>query len=367
MTGRRFFFFGTLLLIVSLLLWRAVPAPTVKVGVFFDSADTSEAVISRQALQSVMLAIEYFNSRSPSFKIRPVPIFAPAPPSDLQHPGRNIAAIVTGPRITSSPLLSQPSRRGGVPVISLAAGSLLPGKESLVFRPRPRTGGFALGCEAARRGVKNYSVIVSGFDIGYVQEFIRDFEAGLGAPPRRTMVFGGDLEKQIAHFDRIVSGMDAMLLALPDWPATIAFREIRLRAPGIPVFASNRVISHRSPLLASGETGNFYTSAVVPEESFMGREGFYRFVADTYGDHIPPCILAIGFDGVAMLSAALSRTKTPDRHLIAEALVKLDSVDSSTGPVRMDQRGDLAVKNRVMALAPGGWAPLEETRPEGEP
>ena len=181
------------------------------------------------------------------------------------------------------------------------------------------------------------------------------------------MVFGGDLEKQIAHFDRIVSGMDAMLLALPDWPATIAFREIRLRAPGIPVFASNRVISHRSPLLASGETGNFYTSAVVPEESFMGREGFYRFVADTYGDHIPPCILAIGFDGVAMLSAALSRTKTPDRHLIAEALVKLDSVDSSTGPVRMDQRGDLAVKNRVMALAPGGWAPLEETRPEGEP
>lgn len=365
-TGRRFFFFAALVLSISIILWRGRPAETVKVGVLFDSGDTSEAVISRQALQSVILAMEYFNSRSPSLKMRPFPIYESNPASAATYAPRDISALITGPGVAFSANLSKVSKKMGIPVISLAAGSLIPGKEDLVFRPRPGTGGFTLGVEAARRGIKNYSVIVSGFDSGYVQEFIRDFEAGLGAPPRRTMVFDGDLVKQIGHFDRIAMGMDAMLLALPDWPAVIAFRELRVRGMDIPVFASNRAISHRSALLAGGMGKDFYTAAVTPGEEFMSSKGFYRFVTDTYGNHIPSCILAMGYDGVAMLNAALAHTKAPDRNSVAGALAELNFVDSSTGSAAVDGRGDLKLKNSVLYLAGEGWVPFEEPVAEAE-
>jgi ABC-type branched-subunit amino acid transport system substrate-binding protein len=363
-TRRRFFFFAALPLFVLIILWWNRPAEIVKVGVLFDSGDTSEAVISRQALQSVILATEYFNSRTSSLKIQPVPIYEADPASAAKYASQGISALIAGPRLTFTAHLSQASKKEGIPVVSLAAGSLIRGKEDLVFRPRPETGGFVLGREAARRGVKNYSVIVSGFDSGYVQEFIRDFEAGLGTPPRRTMVFGGDLVKQIGHFGRIVRGMDAMLLALSDWPSIIAFRELRLMAPDIPVFASNRAISHRSAFLAGNLGKDFYTAAALPGEEFNGREGFYRFVTDTYGHHIPSCILAMGYDGVAMLNAALTRSKTHDRNSVARALSELESVNSSAGIAAVDRRGGIKLNHSVLTLAPEGWIPFEEPAPE---
>ncbi|NLK19287.1 MAG: ABC transporter substrate-binding protein [Synergistaceae bacterium] len=366
MTVRRLIFFAALVLFVSLILWRGRSAEIVQIGVLFDSGETSEAVISKQALQSVILAMEYFNSRSSSFEMRPVPIYQSDPVSAVDHAPSDISALITGPGVTFSANIAKISKERGIPVISLAAGSLIPGKESLVFRPRPGTGGFVLGREAARRGVKTYSVIVSGFDSGYVQEFIRDFEAGLGGvPPRRTIVFGEGLEKQIAHFDRIISGMDAMLLALPDWPAVIAFRELRLKSPGIPIFASNRVISHRSLMLAGNLGKDFLSAAVPPGKKFLGSDGFYKFVTETYGDHIPVCILAMGYDGAAMLSAALEAAKSADRASLAGALSGLEKIESSAGPVLVNDRGDLAVKSCVMSLEAGGWTPVKELCGQG--
>lgn len=361
MTKRWFFFSAALLCIISLFFWRRPPT-VVSVALLFDGRDTTGAVVSRQALQSVVLAMEHFNSLSSSRKFQPVLLSETDPSSALKAAAkRNVSAVVGGITAPSPSLLSQASNRIGVPVISLAPGSFLAKADDLVFRPRPESGGRTLGAEAKRRGMTAYSAIVSGFESGYVQEFIRDFEAGAGTPPRRTMVFSGDLNKQIDDFGRIASGMDAMLLVLPDWLAAIALRELRLRTPGLAVFASNRAVSHRTPLLAGDPGEGLVTAAVLPREWFSGGSGFPGFVADTYGEHIPPITLSIGYDAVAMLDAALDRAGTTDPGAVARALSEMERIDSSAGPAALDAGGDLSLPQGTFSLTKEGWIPV--TRP----
>lgn len=358
MTKRWIVVSAAFLCIISLFLWRGTPE-IVPVALLFDERDTTGAVVSRQALQSVVLAMEYFNSRSSSRKFQPVLLSETDPSSALRTAAeRNVSAVVGGISVPSPSLLSEASNRFGITVISLAPGSFLAKGDDLVFRPRPDSGGRSLGSEAKKRGMTNYSAIVSGFESGYVQEFIRDFEAGAGAPPRRTMIFSGDLNKQIEDFGRVASGMDAMLLVLPDWLAAIALRELRLRTPGLPVYASNRAVSHRTPLLA-GDTGEgLLTAAVLPREWFPGGSGFPGFVADTYGEHIPPITLSIGYDAIAMLDAVLDRAGTTDAGAVARAMAGLEQVESSAGPASLDAGGDLPLPQGIFSLTKQGWIPV---------
>lgn len=364
-TKRWILFSAVFLCIFSLSLWRGAPK-VVPVALLFDGRDTTGAVVSRQGLQSVVLAMEYFNSRSSSRKYQPVLLSETDPFSALRAAAElNVSAVVGGISVPSPSLLSQASNRFGIPVISLAPGSFLAKGDDLVFRPRPESGGRTLGAEAKRRGMTSYSAIVSGFESGYVQEFIRDFEAGAGAPPRRTLVFSGDLNKQIDDFGRIASGMDAMLLVLPDWLAAIALRELRLRTPGLAVFASNRAVSHRTPLLAGDQGEGLLTAAVLPREWFPGESGFPGFVADTYGEHIPAITLSIGYDAVAMLDAALDRAGTTDPGAVARALAELERIESSSGPASLDAGGDLSLPRGIFSLTKQGWIPV--SRPSSIP
>lgn len=361
MTKRWILFSAAFLCIISLFFWRRSPE-IVSVALLFDGRDTTGAVVSRQALQSVVLAMEHFNAFSSSWKFRPVLLSETDPSSALKAAAKkNVSAVVGGISVPFPSLLSQASNRFGIPVISLAPGSFLAKGDDLVFRPRPESGGRTLGAEAKRRGMTAYSAIVSGFESGYVQEFIRDFEAGAGAPPRRTMVFSGDLNKQIDDFERIAAGMDAMLLVLPDWLAAIALRELRLRKPGIAVYASNRAVSHRTPLL-TGDTGEgMVTAAALLRDWFPGGSGFPRFVAETYGEHIPPITLSIGYDTVAMLGAALDRAGTTDPGAVARAFSGLEHIESSAGPAALDAGGDLSLPQGTYSLTKEGWIPI--TRP----
>lgn len=354
-------FSAAFLCISSLILWRRAPV-SVPVALLFDGQDTAGAVVSRQALQSVVLAMEYFNSRSSSRKFHLVFLRETDPSSALRTAAEmKVSAVVGGISVPSPSILSQASNRFGTAVISLAPGSFLAKADDLVFRPRPGTGGRILGAEAKQRGMTSYSVIVSGFESGYTQEFIRDFEAGAGGPPRRTMVFSGDLNKQIEDFGRIASGMDAMLLVLPDWLASIALRELRLRTPGLAVYASNRAVSHRTPLLAGDIGEGLITSAVLPREWFLEGRGFPGFVADTYGEHIPAITLSIGYDAVAMLDAALDRAGTTDPGAVARALAELERVESSAGPAALGAGGDLSLPQGIFSLTKKGWIPVSRS------
>ncbi len=240
---------------------------TVQVTLFYDERDLAGAVVSKQALQSVVLAMEFFNSRSSEFRFLPFREIDSDIYESIDHAAsRGSIAIVGGINAPFASLLADSSRRHGIPFLSLASGTSLARADDFVFRARPQSGGKELGLAAKSMGVSSYSVIVSGFAASHVQEFIRDFESQLGAPPRRTMVFSGNLNKQIEDFERIAKGVDAMLLVLPDWLAAVAMRELRLRLPGLPVFASNWAISHRTHLLAGSLGEGVLTFSFTPPE-----------------------------------------------------------------------------------------------------
>jgi ABC-type branched-subunit amino acid transport system substrate-binding protein len=197
-----------------------------------------------------------------------------------------------------------------------------------------------------------------------VQEFIRDFESQLGVPPRRTMVFSGNLNKHIEDFERIGKGVDAMLLVLPDWLAAVAMRELRLRLPGLPVFASNWAVSHRTHLLA-GSLGEGVVTASFTHPGWDDQEhDFLRFVEETYASPIPPLILAMGYDTVAMLDEAIRNAGSSDRRAIGDALAGLTSVRTTGGEIPVDENGDLQHAGAVFILRSGRWVRISDDDPD---
>ncbi len=345
---------AVLLLIAGFLLLRR--PFIVPVTLFFDERDLAGAVVSKQALQSVVLAMEFFNARSSSHR------FLPFRETDLdvyaaieRAAERRSVAVVGGINAPFASLLADASRRHGIAFLSLASGPSLARADDLVFRPRPMSGGRELGLAAKNAGVSSYSVIVSGFAASHVQDFIRDFESQTGAPPRRTMVFSGNLNKHIKDFERIAKGMDAMLLVLPDWLAAVAVRELRLRLPHLPVFASNWAVSHRTHLLAGALGEGVITASHTPEAWDDPEHDFLRFVGETYASSIPPMILAAGYDTVAMLDEAVRRAGAADGSAIAKALGEITSVRTAGGSVPVDKNGDLQHSGSLFILEGGRW------------
>lgn len=338
---------------------------TVPVTLFYDERDLAGAVVSKQALQSVVLAMEFFNSRSSEFRFLPFRETDQDIYESIEHAAaRGSIAIVGGINAPFASLLADSSRRHGIPFLSLASGTSLARADDFVFRARPRSGGKELGLAAKHLGVSSYSVVVSGFAASHVQEFIRDFESQLGVPPRRTMVFSGNLNKHIEDFERIGKGVDAMLLVLPDWLAAVAMRELRLRLPGLPVFASNWAVSHRTHLLA-GSLGEGVVTASFTHPGWDDPEhDFLRFVRDTYASPIPPLILAMGYDTVAMLDEAIRRAGSSDRRAIADALAELTTVHTTGGAIPVDENGDLQHAGAVFILHSGRWVRISDDDPD---
>jgi len=338
---------------------------TVPVTLFYDERDLAGAVVSQQALQSVVLAMEFFNSRSSEYRFLPFRETDQDIYESIEHAAaRGSVAIVGGINAPFASLLADSSRRHGIPFLSLASGTSLARADDFVFRARPRSGGKELGLAAKHLGVSSYSVVVSGFAASHVQEFIRDFESQLGVPPRRTMVFSGNLNKHIEDFERIGKGVDAMLLVLPDWLAAVAMRELRLRLPGLPVFASNWAVSHRTHLLA-GSLGEGVVTASFTHPGWDDQEhDFLRFVEETYASPIPPLILAMGYDTVAMLDEAIRNAGSSDRRAIGDALAGLTSVRTTGGEIPVDENGDLQHAGAVFILRSGRWVRISDDDPD---
>ena len=338
---------------------------TVPVTLFYDERDLAGAVVSQQALQSVVLAMEFFNSRSSEFRFLPFRETDQDIYESIEHAAaRGSVAIVGGINAPFASLLADSSRRHGIPFLSLASGTSLARADDFVFRARPRSGGKELGLAAKHLGVSSYSVVVSGFAASHVQEFIRDFESQLGVPPRRTMVFSGNLNKHIEDFERIGKGVDAMLLVLPDWLAAVAMRELRLRLPDLPVFASNWAVSHRTHLLA-GSLGEGVVTASFTHPGWDDQEhDFLRFVEETYASPIPPLILAMGYDTVAMLDEAIRNAGSSDRRAIGDALAGLTSVRTTGGEIPVDENGDLQHAGAVFILRSGRWVRISDDDPD---
>ena len=338
---------------------------TVPVTLFYDERDLAGAVVSKQALQSVVLAMEFFNSRSSEFRFLPFRETDQDIYESIEHAAaRGSIAIVGGINAPFASLLADSSRRHGIPFLSLASGTSLARADDFVFRARPRSGGKELGLAAKHLGVSSYSVVVSGFAASHVQEFIRDFESQLGVPPRRTMVFSGNLNKHIEDFERIGKGVDAMLLVLPDWLAAVAMRELRLRLPGLPVFASNWAVSHRTHLLAGSLGEGVVTASFTPPGWDDPEHDFLRFVRDTYASPIPPLILAMGYDTVAMLDEAIRNAGSSDRRAIGDALAGLTSVRTTGGEIPVDENGDLQHAGAVFILRSGRWVRISDDDPD---
>jgi ABC-type branched-subunit amino acid transport system substrate-binding protein len=338
----------------------------VPVTLFYDEQDLSGAVVSRLALQSVVLAMEYFNSLPSGH------MFVPSRESDLnvydaidRAVERGSAAVVGGINAPFSSLLADAARRRGIPFISLASGPLLQRADDLVFRPRPDNGARVLGRAAKEAGVTSYSVIATGFYANHTQSFAHGFGSAFGASPVGTTLLAGDLKKHMDEFDKISLRADAALLILPDWLAAVTVRELRLRRPDMPIYASDWAVSHRTPLLA-GELGEeMLTASCTAPEWDDPDLGFPAFVRRTYTAHIPRMILAMGYDTVAMLDAAVRRAGSAAPKAVAAALKELDSVTTVGGPVPVDENGDMRTKPRLFSMKSGRWERIEAGPEEG--
>ncbi|MDI9371308.1 MAG: ABC transporter substrate-binding protein [Synergistaceae bacterium] len=329
----------------------------VPVTLFYDDKDISGAVVSKQALQSVVLAMEFFNARSKTHR------FIPTRESDMnvynaieRAAARKSAAVIGGINAPFASLLADASRRQGISFISLASGHSLARPDDLVFRPRPENGGRELGEEARDRGIKAYAVIVSGFAASHVQDFIRDFQSAIGTPPLKIVSFSSDLKTRIEDLQDYAQDMDAVLLVLPDWLCSVALRELRHRFPGIPVFLSNWAVSHRIPLLAGPLGDGAFTASYTDIAWDSPGNEFVRFVRNTYTSSIPRMILAIGYDTVAMLDAAVKMSGSSDKQAVATALSELESVETIGGVFPVDKNGDLRHRGQIFTLRSGHWA-----------
>ena len=334
----------------------------VPVALFYEEADLSSTIVSRQSLQAVVLAMEFFNSRSGSHIFLPVPFSGIDMETSMQEAAsRNAVAIVGGINTSFASLLADAARRAGLPTICLAPGEYLARSDDLIFRSRPDSGGKELGRAARRLGIRSYTAVVSGFNVRYVQDFIRDFESGSGMPPKRTVVFKGALDARIADFGGADAFSDAVLLVLPDWLAGIAAREINVQAPEMMLFASNWAISHRTGQLVESLGDRLVIAATTHAQWDSAENEFLRFVEDTYGRRLTSITLSMGYDTVAMLDAAVRDAGSNAPQKISTALKRLRDVPTVGGVAPVDANGDMRQPVSLFSLDGRTWKRIHET------
>lgn len=334
----------------------------VPVALFYEEADPSSTVVSRQSLQAVVLAMEFFNSRSGSHMFVPVPFSGIDMETSMQEAAaRNAVVMVGGINTSFASILADAARRAGLPMICLAPGKYLARPDDFVFRPRPDNGGKELGLAAKRMGIRSYTAVVSGINVRYVQEFIRDFESGAGMPPKRTVVFKGALDSRIADFEGADASSEAVLLVLPDWLAGIAARAINVEAPEMAIFASNWAISHRTEQLAESLGDRLIIAATTHGQWDSAENEFLRFVEDTYGRRLTPITLSMGYDTVAMLDAAVRDAGSNAPQKISTALKRMRDVPTVGGVVPVDANGDMQQPVSLFSLDGRTWKRIHET------
>ena len=334
----------------------------VPVALFYEEADLSSTIVSRQSLQAVVLAMEFFNSRSGSHMFVPVPFSGIDMETSMQEAAsRKAVAIVGGINTSFASLLADAARRAGLPTICLAPGKYLARPDDLVFRPRPDSGGKELGRTAKRMGIRSYTAVVSGFNVRFVQDFVRDFESGAGMPPKRTIFFKGALDTRAADLGGANASSDAVLLVLPDWLAGIAAREINAQAPEMMIFASNWAISHRTGQLAESLGDRLVIAATTHRQWDSAGNEFLRFVEDTYGRRLTAITLSTGYDTVAMLDAAIRNADSNAPKDISAALKRLRAVPTVGGVVSVDANGDMRQSVSLFSLDGRTWKRLPET------
>ncbi len=334
----------------------------VPVALFYEEADPSSTVVSRQSLQAVVLAMEFFNSRSESYIFVPVPFSGIDMETSMQEAAaRNAVVMVGGINTSFASILAGAARRAGLPMICLAPGEYLARSDDFVFRPRPDTGGKELGRAAKRMGIRSYTAVVSGTNVRYVQEFIRDFESGAEMPPNRTVLFKGSMDARIADFRGSDASFDAVLLVLPDWLAGIAARGIHAQAPKMALFASNWAISHRTAQLAESLGDRLIVAATTHRRWDSPENEFLRFVEDTYGRRLTPITLSTGYDTVAMLDAAIRNAGSNAPKDISAALKRLQNVPTVGGVVPVDANGDMRQSVSLFSLDSRAWKRLPDT------
>ena len=334
----------------------------VPVALFYEEADLSSTIVSRQTLQAVVLAMEFFNSRSGSHTFVPLPFSGIDMETSMREAAsRKAVAVVGGINTSFASLLADAARRAGLPTICLAPGEYLARSDDTVFRPRPDNGAGELGRAAKRMGIRSYTAVVSGFNVRYVQEFIRDFESGAGMPPKRTVLFKGALDARAADFGGADASSDAVLLVLPDWLAGIAAREINGQAPDMTLFASNWAISHRTGQLAESLGDRLIIAATTHRQWDSAGNEFLRFVEDTYGRRLTSITLSMGYDTVAMLDAAVRDAGSNAPQDISAALKRLQNVPTVGSVVPVDANGDMRQPVSLFSLNGRAWRRLPET------
>lgn len=332
--------------------WRNVPL-VVPVALQGEKEDALGSLVYRQTMQSVVLAMEYFNLKSSRVRFAPIPLREGQSLGSAINgaDGQDFSAVVSGAYTASPSFLSALSTNARLPVISLAHGKEFASAGDLLFRPRPGSGGRALGQLAKRRGLKSYAMVYSWPGTVYTKEFLTDFEEGIGFRPLKLVILGRDLDGRQETLGRIGDDVEGVVMMLPDWFAAVALRELRSLYPFIPVYLSDLALSNRTPYLAGDAAQGVVMASFFPREYGPDHERFLRFVEETYGAELPPAVLLTGYDTVSLLNEAVRRGGSSKSEDVARTLSEIAAGGDEESAV-LDRNGDM--RPRTVFLSPSG-------------
>ncbi|HCL79112.1 MAG TPA: hypothetical protein DIC53_03995 [Synergistaceae bacterium] len=332
--------------------WRNVPL-VVPVALQGEKEDALGSLVYRQTMQSVVLAMEYFNLKSSRVRFAPIPLREGQSLGSAINgaDGQDFSAVVSGAYTASPSFLSALSTNARLPVISLAHGKEFASAGDLLFRPRPGSGGRALGQLAKRRGLKSYAMVYSWPGTVYTKEFLTDFEEGIGFRPLKLVILGRDLDGRQETLGRIGDDVEGVVMMLPDWFAAVALRELRSLYPFIPVYLSDLALSNRTPYLAGDAAQGVVMASFFPREYGSDHDRFLRFVEETYGAELPPAVLLTGYDTVSLLNEAVRRGGSSKSEDVARTLSEIAAGGDEESAV-LDRNGDM--RPRTVFLSPSG-------------
>lgn len=311
------------------------------------------SLLCGQGIQSVVLAMEYFNAKSPSVHFVPVVLReGQSLNSALEgEDGQRISAIVAGAHTSAPSYLSALSINARIPVFSLAYEKMFAFSDDLFFRPRPRSGGVELGQLAKRQGVSSYAVVYNRKGATHMEEFMEDFEEGIGRAPSKEAVLGYNPDMWQGALGGIGDGVEGIVMALPDWFAAVVLGKLRSLYPFIPVYLSSAALSHRTPYLAGEAARDAVTVSFLPGEFSTDHGEFLEFVEKNYRTDIPFTTLLTGYDLVSLLNEAIRRGGSARREDVVQALSEIAAKGDEKGAI-LDRNGDM--RPRAVFLSPRG-------------
>lgn len=335
------------IVIISYVLYLLLFPVKVPVAFYFDATSGMNPVSSYR--QSLVIAMDYFNSRNEGWRRhRFVPVF-------LSSSQRNevlkkaVAAGAQAVILAADPTVTQvfldEAASLDMPIINIAYRALRLKNQGLFHVKGPDTE-KNLGEWAREFGLGDYIEITLLRDPLFPDDLESWFSEGIQKAPRRRLVYINK-DSVPAILGRLADemGLDGVYVNIPPYDAAVLIQLIHRNFPDLKIFASSSIMnSHASKLM--GEASRF-TNTITSlslnllenqddaesEHPFLGylsRNGYTRVLNAN--------AIQVGYNAISLLHEALHGQEAD--QTLRQALVSLDELPSLSGYLHKNHAGD---------------------------